>query len=142
MKDGTAKAGTVKAGTVRDGTVKDGTAKAGNVRRGQDWMALKAADHFWCAPQLMVCTTSRGVDHLGVHYGRWCGPLWVYATAGGFVHASALQGDIGARVRAGASSGAGKFFWYKWASSGNSNRTLDLLSQLACVMVRKSYVKR
>ena len=48
--------------------------------------------------------------------------------------------EQGARVVAGASSGAGKFFWYQWASSGHSDRVLDLLLQFACVMVRISFL--
>ena len=49
--------------------------------------------------------------------------------------------EQGARVGAGASSGAGNFFRYKWASSGHSDRVLDLLSQFACVMVRISFLR-
>lgn len=52
-----------------------------------------------------------------------------------FVHAGALQGDRSA------SSGAGKFFRYTWASSENSDRTSDLLSQFACVIVRISLLR-
>ena len=49
--------------------------------------------------------------------------------------------EQGARVVAGASSGAGQFFWYKSASSGHSGRVLGLLSQFACVMVRVSFLR-
>ena len=49
--------------------------------------------------------------------------------------------EQGARVGASAIPGAGKFFWYKWASSGHSVRVSDLLSQFACVMVRISFLR-
>lgn len=47
----------------------------------------------------------------------------------------------GVRDEVSVSSEAGKFFWYKWASSENSDRTSNLLSQFACVMIRISLLR-